>query len=118
MPVFLRPQARNILVCADLTLTVADFGLSRHIEIYQCSTNSILPIRWLSPEAMNEGLYSAKSDVWSFGSYLVRVTSMNNSSLFPSDSVLHRRRRDVGDLVQRIASVPGVLKRRCHGPRL
>ena len=55
----------------NITVKIGDFGLAR--EIYsmhyykQMSSNKLLPIRWMSPESICDGIYTSKSDVWSFG---------------------------------------------------
>jgi Eph receptor B1 len=62
--------ARNILVNRDLVCKVADFGLSREIDVdaYEYTTKGgKIPIRWTAPEACNFRKYSCASDVWSFG---------------------------------------------------
>lgn len=62
--------ARNILVNRDLICKVADFGLSREIDIdaYEYTTKGgKIPIRWTAPEACTFRKYTCASDVWSFG---------------------------------------------------
>lgn len=52
----------------ELTVKIGDFGLAR--EIYsmhyykQANDNKLLPIRWMAPEAIIDGLFTIKSDVW------------------------------------------------------
>eukprot|EP01137_Pigoraptor_chileana_P002116 Opistho-2@40529 len=65
--------ARNCMVAQDVfgdyVVKVADFGLSRRFErsYYQKkSKGGRLPFKWMSPEALS-GVYSEKSDVWSWG---------------------------------------------------
>ncbi len=62
---------RNCLVNQDLLIKIADFGMSRAVDAsnyYQIgSGNSFLPVRWMPPEAILHGKFTAKSDVWSFG---------------------------------------------------
>ncbi|XP_078041812.1 uncharacterized protein LOC144472516 [Augochlora pura] len=68
--------ARNILVGADTTLKISDFGLSRSgiYVIKSCKGKTLhLPIRWMSPEALRDRLFSSKSDVWSFGVVLWEI---------------------------------------------
>lgn len=55
--------ARNILVGRSNQLKISDFGLSRH-GVYVKTTKGVIPLRWLSIEAIQRNIYSTKSDVW------------------------------------------------------
>ena len=50
-----------------MTVKVADFGLARNIYIdtYYAAKNknSLLPVKWLAPEALLERKFDTKSDV-------------------------------------------------------
>ncbi|CEF59887.1 Eph receptor tyrosine kinase [Strongyloides ratti] len=66
--------SRNILLDQFYRCKIADFGLSRNgfnnenVELeYTNAMAKKIPIRWTSPEALEKGLYTAASDVWSFG---------------------------------------------------
>ncbi|XP_052781909.1 hepatocyte growth factor receptor-like isoform X3 [Mya arenaria] len=63
--------ARNCMVGDDMTVRVSDFGLSRDVyekEYYSTRDKTTkLPIKWMSPESLEFGHFSSKSDVWSFG---------------------------------------------------
>jgi len=64
--------ARNCVVGADGAVRVSDVGLSRDFfsEEYCNSpvTHKLIPVRWMAVECLNEdGCFSEKSDVWSFG---------------------------------------------------
>jgi hypothetical protein len=70
--------ARNILVNELGTPMVADFGMSRKdesaIEGTENQTKTTVgPIRWMAPEQLDSQLYSAASDVWSFGVILYEI---------------------------------------------
>ena len=61
--------ARNCLVGPNLSVKVADFGLSRSLAMsnYYSKVGGQVPIRWMSPEAIKFGRYTKESDVWAFG---------------------------------------------------
>ncbi|XP_015437462.1 PREDICTED: mast/stem cell growth factor receptor Kit-like [Dufourea novaeangliae] len=79
--------ARNILVSADLTLKISDFGLSRSgIYVIKSSKGKThhLPVRWMSPEALRDRSFSSKSDVWSFGVVMWEIGTLGS---FPYSDV-------------------------------
>jgi serine/threonine protein kinase len=62
--------ARNVLVFEDETLKISDFGMAkdvRYVEYFRREQPGILPVKWMSPEAMMDKLLTQASDVWSFG---------------------------------------------------
>ena len=77
--------ARNVLVGAQITMKVADFGLSRATKAaneadgeegggeYYRSQNGMFPVRWTSPETMESLVFTTASDVWSFGVTMVEI---------------------------------------------
>ncbi|CAB3991422.1 Muscle, skeletal receptor tyrosine kinase, partial [Paramuricea clavata] len=67
---------RNCLVGDDLTIKIADFGMSRDIysnNYYKIEKDTVLPIRWLSPEAVLYGKFTIESDIYSYGVLLWEV---------------------------------------------
>ena len=64
-------RIRNIFVNYGNDLKIGDFGLSRVIPYgqttWRMTSPSKLPIRYLSPEAMDDKVFSQASDVWAFG---------------------------------------------------
>ena len=61
--------ARNCLVGTGIQAKLADFGLARGTgsDLYYRKLGGAVPIRWMSPEAIFDGKYSVRSDIWSFG---------------------------------------------------
>jgi serine/threonine protein kinase len=63
---------RNVLVNKDshdkYVAKISDFGLSRVTsQDYYRTDDKTMPVKWTAIEAIEFGLYTSKSDVWSFG---------------------------------------------------
>jgi serine/threonine protein kinase len=75
--------ARNVLISFNLAVKVADFGLSRDVEVdsdyYMMRSETPIPLKWTAPEAIKERKYSAASDVYSFGVLCFEVFSFGVS---------------------------------------
>ncbi|CAG2110074.1 unnamed protein product [Medioppia subpectinata] len=76
--------ARNILIDDRKTCKVADFGLSRSIrdkdgDQYEQKTGGQMPVRWMSPESLSMGVFSAKSDVWAYAVLLWEIVTLGST---------------------------------------
>ncbi|KAI5109387.1 inactive tyrosine-protein kinase transmembrane receptor ROR1, partial [Silurus meridionalis] len=70
--------ARNILVGEQLHVKISDLGLSREIytsDYYRVQPKTLLPIRWMPPEAIAYGKFTTESDIWAFGVVLWEIFS-------------------------------------------
>ena len=81
---------RNCLVDQDLSVKIADFGLSQRIGLFQqqqqqqaqqqtIADDAALPIRWMPLESIVLQRYTTASDVWAFGVCLWEVFSLAQS---------------------------------------
>lgn len=71
--------ARNCMVAHDFTVKIGDFGMTRDIyetDYYRKGGKGLLPVRWMSPESLKDGVFTASSDMWSFGVVLWEITSL------------------------------------------
>ncbi|KAG8263638.1 hypothetical protein J6590_029115 [Homalodisca vitripennis] len=71
--------ARNCMVHEDHTVKVGDFGLTRDVyttDYYKKSDNELLPIRWMAPESLRDGVFTSRSDVWSYGVVLWEIATL------------------------------------------
>jgi insulin receptor len=71
--------ARNCMVASDLTVKIGDFGMTRDIyetDYYRKGTKGLLPVRWMSPESLKDGVFSSTSDVFSYGVVLWEMATL------------------------------------------
>ncbi|GAB1600284.1 insulin-like peptide receptor isoform X2 [Argonauta hians] len=62
--------ARNCMVSLESVVKIGDFGMTRDIyetDYYRKGGNALLPVRWMAPESLKDGIYTSSSDVWSYG---------------------------------------------------
>uniref|UniRef100_A0A674CH20 Tyrosine-protein kinase receptor n=1 Tax=Salmo trutta TaxID=8032 RepID=A0A674CH20_SALTR len=71
--------ARNCMVADDYTVKIGDFGMTRDIyetDYYRKGGKGLLPVRWMSPESLKDGVFTTTSDVWSFGVVLWEIATL------------------------------------------
>uniref|UniRef100_A0A8C4YF70 Tyrosine-protein kinase receptor n=1 Tax=Gopherus evgoodei TaxID=1825980 RepID=A0A8C4YF70_9SAUR len=68
--------ARNCLVSVkeytnlSRIVKIGDFGLARDVyknDYYRKRGEGLLPVRWMAPESLIDGVFTNRSDVWAFG---------------------------------------------------
>uniref|UniRef100_A0A336MAS5 Tyrosine-protein kinase receptor n=1 Tax=Culicoides sonorensis TaxID=179676 RepID=A0A336MAS5_CULSO len=71
--------ARNCMVAEDLTVKIGDFGMTRDIyetDYYRKGTKGLLPVRWMAPESLKDGVFTSSSDVFSYGVVLWEMATL------------------------------------------
>ncbi|XP_040173385.1 protein sevenless isoform X2 [Anopheles arabiensis] len=74
---------RNCLVSStdprDRVVKIGDFGLARDIyknDYYRKEGEGLLPVRWMSPESLVDGVFTSQSDIWAFGVLLWEIMTL------------------------------------------
>ena len=72
-------------------MLVGDFGLARDVyfaDYYKSSASKKLPVKWMAPETLNDGISNEKTDVVSSYTYTVYMCTMSirvcNKGLYPT----------------------------------
>ncbi|CAK9806830.1 Insulin-like receptor [Anthophora plagiata] len=71
--------ARNCMVSKELVCKIGDFGMARDVyetDYYKIGRKGLLPIRWMAPENLSDGVFTSDSDVWSFGVVLYEILTL------------------------------------------
>lgn len=85
---------RNCLVSSydpeQRVVKIGDFGLARDIysnDYYRKDGLGLMPVRWTSPECVEDGVFTAQSDIWAFGVLCWEVMTMGQQP-YPARSNL------------------------------
>jgi len=104
--------ARNCMLTENITVKIGDFGMARDIyemDYYRKENKGLLPVRWMAPESLEYGIFTSKSDVWSYGVVLWEIASLAEQPYqgLANEEVLQFVLR--GDLLKKPDSCPQVL---------
>lgn len=72
---------RNCLVNAQRIVKIGDFGMARPMfdsDHYKFKRKGMLPVRWLAPESLADGLFTPASDIWSYGVLLYEIVTFGS----------------------------------------
>ncbi|NXD06422.1 ROS1 kinase, partial [Nothocercus nigrocapillus] len=92
--------ARNCLVSVkeyegcSRVVKIGDFGLARDIyknDYYRKRGEGLLPVRWMAPESLIDGVFTNRSDVWAFGILVWETLTLGQQPYpgFSNTEVLH-----------------------------
>ena len=66
-------------VDSNLTIKVGDFGLTRDVyssDYYRANRNAKIPVKWMPPETLHDGISNEKTDIVSL--IVMHVATPNN----------------------------------------
>ncbi|KAK8378937.1 hypothetical protein O3P69_009579 [Scylla paramamosain] len=72
---------RNCLVSAERVVKLSDFGMTRPMyesDYYRFNRRGMLPVRWMSPESLEDGIFTSSSDMWSYGVLLYEIITFGS----------------------------------------
>ncbi|KMQ86597.1 proto-oncogene tyrosine-protein kinase ros, partial [Lasius niger] len=85
---------RNCLISGrnrkNRIVKIGDFGLARDIytnDYYRMEGKTLLPVRWMAPEALKYQYFTSKSDVWAFGVLMWEITSLGLTPYYARNDI-------------------------------
>eukprot|EP00118_Oscarella_pearsei_P021684 m.245002 g.245002 ORF g.245002 m.245002 type:complete len:1155 (+) comp40250_c0_seq7:304-3768(+) len=108
--------SRNCMVAKDGTVKIGDFGMTRDVyqnDYYRKHGRGPMPVRWMPPESLLDGVFTTASDVWSYGVVLWEISTLG-SLPYPglsNEDVITSVSRGKGLQVKELGQVPDLLKR-------
>ena len=84
------PALKEARANCDYIVKVGDFGLARDVykqEYYRKTGNALMPVRWMSPESLIDGIFTSQSDVWSYGVVFWEIMTFGNQPYPGKDNV-------------------------------
>ncbi|XP_043236626.1 receptor-type guanylate cyclase gcy-5-like isoform X2 [Amphibalanus amphitrite] len=99
---------RNCLVSGSYVVKLADFGMTRSLSennYYKFHREAMLPVRWMAPESLAEGIFTPMSDIWSYGVLLFEITTCGS---FPFQGYENGQVLDIVRSGRHITIPPGV----------
>lgn len=71
--------ARNCMVSGNRTVKIGDFGMARDVyetDYYKKESKGLLPVRWMAPESLADGVFTSDTDIWSYGIVLWEIATL------------------------------------------
>jgi len=72
---------RNVYIDHENLVKISDYSIVRDVytpNVYRQTTGGQLPVRWMAYEAIFNGEYTSKTDVWSFGVLLWELCTLGD----------------------------------------
>jgi insulin receptor len=106
--------ARNCMLSENGTVKIGDFGMARDIyetDYYRKGNKGLLPVRWMAPESLADGIFTSQSDVWSYGVVLWEISTFAEQPYqgLANEQVLQYVLK--GELLAKPGSCPDILYR-------